>query len=221
MKKLNYLFGAALIAFAATMTSCNKDNAIAGDEQGPQLQALFTYDFAAAGAVEENPSNLNGSAANGQAFYAWEREDKANSLRKDYKGYTWAEGSVLPEECHVWRRSNRINGNIVPTGLNCPADNEVAINGLEAGNVVEIFFDATDAADDAKEIIWVAAIGEEGPINTATINGVEAISGETLIASGDKIFVNSVTEANNGTGYITVKVRKGMIISKVIISKAL
>ncbi|MBR6867660.1 MAG: hypothetical protein IKN02_05480 [Prevotella sp.] len=60
-------------------------------------------------------------AANGQAFYGWENPERNDSKRQDYKGYEWAEGSVLPEVCHVWRRSDRINGNVAGNGrLKCP-----------------------------------------------------------------------------------------------------
>lgn len=228
MKNLKFYSVAAAMLLSVAFVSCNKiDNpsqpVTPPEPQEPQYEAIYTYDFAAAGAAGENPGNLNGSAANGQKFNAWESESKTNSARQDYKGYTWAEGSVLPEVCHVWRRSDRINGNVVETGLKCPADREVAIDGLEAGYRVEITYDATEAADDAKEIIWVAAVstdeGSEGPLNTAKIAGEDAVSGVTPIASGAAIDVQTVTPAENGTGYITIKVRKNMVIQKVVISK--
>lgn len=230
MKKLNYLFGAALIAFAATMTSCsNSDNFVEIDDapEVPQAQfeALFTYDFAAAGAVEENPANFNGNQNNGQGFYGWESAEKTDSRRNDYKGYVWAEGSTLPEECHVYRRSDRINGNVIATGLKCPSDKEMAIDGLEPGYQVEIFYDATDAAEGSKDMIWATGDGtsdNDGVVRaTATIDGVEAVSGESVIPSGAKIVVRTVTPAVNGTGYFVFKVKKNMVISKIIISKPL
>ncbi len=60
---------------------------------------------------------------------------------------------------------------------------------------------------------------EEGARATATIDGVEAVSGETAIPSGAQIVVNSVTPAENGTGYIVFQVKKGMVISKIEIGK--
>ena len=54
---------------------------------------------------------------------------------------------------------------------------------------------------------------------TALIDGVEAVTGVTEIPSGAGILVKSVTPAVKGTGYIVFKVKKGMVISKVVISK--
>ena len=181
-------------------------------------EGAIVFDFEGAAYEGENPDNLNGSAANGQAFYGWEKADKTDSYRQDYKGYTWKEGSVLPEVCQVWRRQDRINGNVKDFGLYCPNDREMAIDGLEAGCKVIIAYDALDATN--KEMIWAIGTPAEGPRATATIAGVEAVSGETTIASGAEILVNSVTPAPNGTGYIVVKVMKGMYISQVIIIPA-
>ncbi len=225
MKKFNYLFSATAIAAAMLMTSCNKEDNPVTPAQ-PQYQALFTYDFAAAEAAGENPGNKNGSASNGQAFWGWEKADKTDSKRQDYKGYEWAEGSVLPEECHVWRRSDRINNNVKNGGLYCPGDKEMAVDGLEAGYVVEITYDNAEAADGSKDIIWAIGDGtsEGGPGSaraTATIDGVEAVTGVTPIASGAKIEVKSVTPADKGTGYIVFQVKKNMVIKKIVISKKL
>jgi len=190
-------------------------------------EGSIVYDFEAAANAGENPGNKNGSSANGQAFYGWEKSDRTDSKRQDYKGYEWAEGSVLPEVCHVWRRSDRINGNVANNGgLKCPSDKEMAIDGLTPGLAVTIIYDATGAADGSKELVWAIGDGssEGGPGSpraTATINGVEAVPGETTIASGDVIVVNSVTPADNGTGYIVFAVKKGMIIKKVIIESSI
>lgn len=228
MKKTNFVYASAIMmAFAFGVQSCTVEDNPAVPTPTPKpepvYEAVFTYDFAAVAVAGENPANKNGSAANGQAFFAWEAENKTNSKRQDYKGYEWAEGSVLPQECHVWRRSDRINNNIVEGGLNCPNNREMAIDGLEAGYRVEIVYDATAAADDAKEIIWAAAVDNTengtGPVNTAKIAGEDAVSGVTTIASGAAIDVQTVTPAENGTGYITFKVSKGMIIQKITISK--
>ncbi len=184
----------------------------------------IVYDFEAAADAGENPANKNGSAANGQAFYGWENPEKTDSKRQDYKGYEWAEGSVLPEVCHVWRRSDRINGNVAGNGgLKCPSNKEMAIDGLNPGDKVIIVYDAENATD--KEIIWAIGDGtsEGGPgavRATATIGGVEAVSGTTTIASGAEIIVNSVTPAENGTGYIVFQVKKGMIIQQIAVIKA-
>lgn len=180
-------------------------------------ETLFTYDFAAAAAVGENPGNFNGNQNNGQGFYGWEKADKTDSRRNDYKGYTWAEGSVLPADCHVYRRSDRINGNIKEGGLYCPNDREMAIDGLEPGYLVEIFYEGEG------NMMWAIGDGtsEEGGVvrATALINGAEAVTGETEFTSGAGILVKSVTPAVKGTGYIVFKVKKGMVITKVIISK--
>ena len=223
MKKFNYLCGAAFACAAMFMVSCSVHDDPVPNNDEPQYEVLFTYDFAAAAAAEENPVNKNGSASNGQAFWAWEKADKTDSKRQDYKGYEWAEGSVLPEECHVWRRSDRINNNVKDGGLACPNNREMVVDGLEVGYVVEIIYDNEAAADDAKSIIWAAAVNAEtGPRYTATINGAEAVSGETAIASGDKIEVTAIEPAENGTtGYIAFQIKKGMVIKSIVISKKL
>lgn len=223
MKKFNYLCGAAFACAAMFMVSCSVHDDPVPNNDEPQYEVLFTYDFAAAAAAEENPGNKNGSASNGQAFWAWEKADKTDSKRQDYKGYEWAEGSVLPEECHVWRRSDRINNNVKDGGLACPNNREMVVDGLEVGYVVEIIYDNEAAADDAKSIIWAAAVNAEtGPRYTATINGAEAVSGETAIASGDKIEVTAIEPAENGTtGYIAFQIKKGMVIKSIVISKKL
>lgn len=218
MKKISYLFGIALLAGA--MVSCTtNDNPV----DVPVWDTPITYDFAAAAAAGENPGNKNGSAANGQAFYGWESESKTDSKRQDYKGYEWAEGSVLPEECHVWRRSDRINNNVKNGGLYCPNNREMAIDGLDNGDIVQIYYDATNAADGAKEIVWAVAVDAEGNIHgtTATIGGAAAESGKTAIVSGQRIYINEIAKADNSeTGYIVFKVTKGMVITKVVINKA-
>jgi len=186
----------------------------------------LVYDFEAAAAAEENPDNFNGNQNNGQGFFGWEKADKTDSRRNDYKGYTNYKGTNLPEECHVWRRSDRINGNVKDGGLYCPSDKEMAIDGLVPGATVTIIYDATNAAEGSKELIWAMGDGstktdgvEAGTRTSAIINGVEAVSGETPIPSGTKIKVNPIIPAVKGSGYIVVKVWKKMVIKKVIIEK--
>ncbi len=187
-------------------------------------EGSIVYDFEAAANAAENPGNKNGSAANGQAFYGWEKSDRTDSKRQDYKGYEWAEGSVLPEVCHVWRRSDRINGNVAGNGgLQCPSDKEMAVDGLVAGDRVVIVYDATNAT--TKEMIWAIGDGtsEGGPGEvraTATIGGVEAVTGQTPIPSGALIQVNKVTPAENGSGYIVFKVFKDMVIKQIVVIPA-
>lgn len=379
MKKTYFMHASAIMmAFAFGMVSCeqSQDNPVPAEPTEPEVQyEEFTYDFAAAFEASENPGNKNGSAANGQAFYGWEKEDKIDSKRQDYKGYEWAEGSVLPQICNVWRRSDRINGNIKNGGLYCPNNREMAIDGLSEGSIVQIFYTsaikkvtqttdlkevpfgtwsawvggelttpsnpdwtvgestglpygdgsvirysdlsgysklivvATDGtprflfnrdvndgqwnadeaeshlieypkgddvwsakyftveeieggkryivdlaqmvkdkgyahlhaikganwtnctvtsmtlenevetpevADDVK-MLWAIGVTEEGPRATALIDGVEAVSGQTEIASGATITIKSVTPAENGTGYIVFRAIKGMVITKVVI----
>ena len=145
MKKTNFLYASAItMAFAFGMTSCeqSQDNPVPQPDPEPVfIEETFIYDFEAAFNAGENPGNKNGSASNGQSFYGWEKDDKTDSKRQDYKGYEWAEGSVLPEVCHVWRRSDRINGNIKNGGLYCPSDKEMAIDGLLEGALVQITYD--------------------------------------------------------------------------------
>ena len=165
MKKTNFLYASLMMAACTFgVQSCTVDDNPAPDPT--ILTEVFTYDFEAAFNASENPANKNGSAANGQAFYGWEGADKTDSKRQDYKGYEWAEGSVLPEVCHVWRRSDRINGNIKDGGLYCPSDREMAIDGLSTGSIVQITYDAPEKADQTslKDIPfggWSAWVGGE------------------------------------------------------------
>ena len=191
-----------------------------------EVKNPIVYDFEAAANAGENPDNKNGSAANGQQFYGWENDvDKKDKARQDYKGYEYAEGSKLPEVCHVWRRSDRINGNVSGNGgLKCPSNKEMAVDGLKPGNTVTIIYDATGAADDSKELVWAIGDGSSEslgePRAKAIINGAEAVPGTTTIKSGDVITVTKVTPAANGSGYIVFAVKKNMVIKKIIIDEA-
>ena len=72
-----------------------------------------------------------------------------------------------------------------------------------------------------EKLLWAIGSSEElGARAEAQIEGVDevVISGQTEIASDAKILVKSVTPAENGTGYIVVKVKKGMTIKKVVIT---
>ena len=178
------------------------------------VNATFTdtrviYDFAAAAAAEENPENLNF----GSAFYGWENEGKTYSKRQDYKGYTNYTGTNLPAECHVFRRSDRINGNIGNGGLKCPNQREMAINGLTAGQKVVIEYTGDgqmlyatgyDPANATAEPNTVAIVGD---------GNKAAISGTTTIASGTPIHIVSTDN-----GYFVFRVLKNMVITKITIS---
>ena len=191
-----------------------------------EVKYPIVYDFEAAANAGENPANKNGSAANGQKFYGWENNDaRKDEARQDYKGYEYAEGSKLPEVCHVWRRSDRINGNVAGNGgLKCPSNKEMAVDGLTEGLAVTIIYDATNAKDDSKEIVWAIGDGSSEslgePRAKAIINGAEAVPGTTTIKSGDVITVTKVTPAANGSGYIVFAVKKNMVIKKIIIDEA-
>ena len=114
--------------------------------------------------------------------------------------------------------------------INC----EAVITSSFHGSIFSIIFnkpcitiyDNSDAKDEAKSIIWAIGDGtsEGGPGSaraTATIDCVEAVTGVTPIASGAKIEIKSVTPADKGTGYIVFQVKKGMVITKIVISKKL
>ena len=187
-------------------------------------ETLFTYDFAAeqaliAGGLSK-PGNVGGNQNNGQGFFGWENAEKTDSKRNDYKAYKVVAGSQLPAECHMWRRADRYDQDASwanAGGLTCPNDREYAIDGLNAGYLVEIYYEGAD------EIVWAIGDGtsdNDGKVRaTALINGAEAVTGETTIPSGAGILVKSVTPAVKGTGYIVFKVKKNMVISKVVISK--
>jgi len=129
---------------------------------------------------------------------------------------------VLPKVCHVWRRSDRINGNVSNGGLQCPSDKQMAVDGLTEGLTVTIIYDATNATN--KEIVWAIGDGSSEllsePRAKAIINGAEAVPGTTTIKSGDVITVTKVTPAANGSGYIVFAVKKDMVIKKIIIDEA-
>ena len=201
----------------------------AGGEE-PQPVADIIYDFAAeqaliaAGTVEK-PGNFNGNQNNGQGFNAY-----SVKIRNDYKGYVKKEGSTLPETCNIWRRSDRFDQDAswnVAGGVNMPNNREFVIDGLTPGSKVVIEYDATNAAEGSKNIIWAVGennklgeavgAGEGIPVTTATIGGVEAVPGETAIASGAEILIKSVTPAVKGTGYMVIQVKKNMLISKISI----
>ena len=181
--------------------------------KAPAPVADIVYDFAAAAAAGENPENLNGGTANGAVFYGWESAEKTYSKRQDYKGYTNYTGTNLPAECHVWRRSDRINNNVADGGLKCPNQREMAINGLAAGKKVVIEYTGTgqmlyatgyDPANATAEPNTVAIVGD---------GNKAAISGTTAIPSGTPIHIVSTDK-----GYFVFRVLKGMVIQKITIS---
>ena len=206
----------ALLLVSAVQGAWARNTAQAAPRKATSEKVTFVYDFAAAAAKGENPANLNGSASNGTVFYIWETDTKTDSKRQDFKGYVWNEGSVLPQVCHVWRRSDRINGNIGDGGLKCPSDREMVIDGIYAGSTVTIEYDATNATD--KEMIWAVAITSDNKSRAlAKIGDVDAVSGVSTIPSGATITVVSVMTENDGPGYIAFKVKQGMIIQKITV----
>lgn len=226
MKKHFFLCGAAALLLAGMFTSCSKiDNAYSVEEQ--VFQAEVTYDFAAEqariAAGGAKPANVGGNQNNGQGFYGWEKEDKTDSRRNDYKGYKYGdEAGLLPATCQVWRRADRYDQDASwanAGGLTAPADREYAIDGLEAGSIVVI----TYQAEAGNECVWAIGDGSSeeglGARATATIDGVEAVSGQTVIPSGAQIVMNTVTPAVKGTGYLVFKVKKNTVISKIEIGK--
>ncbi len=234
MKKLSFFLSAAALMFAGVFTSCStEDNPTGPGTQEPPTTEVFkaeiTYDFAAEqariAAGGAKPTSVNGNQNNGQGFYGWEKSDKKDSKRNDYKAYKYGdEVGVLPIPCQVWRRSDRYDQDASwanAGGMTAPADREYAIDGLEAGSAVVITY---TPAKEGDQCIWAIGDGssdEGGTVRaTATIDGVEAVTGETAIPSGAIIKVNSVTPAVKGTGYIVFKVKKNTIISKIEIGKA-
>jgi hypothetical protein len=175
-----------MMVCAFGVQSCSVEDNPAGGSN-VKAPASYTYDFAAAAAAEENPSNLNGSEKSGQAFYGWENENKTDSKRQDYKGYKWAAGSVLPEVCHVWRRSDRINGNIKNGGLFCPSDKEMAIDGLKPTSTVQIFYTANPTAKKTslEEIAFNAWDGWVNANPIAAVNHAWVIDASTGQPYGD------------------------------------
>ena len=237
MKKLSLFASALALMLCGTFTSCSvEDNAVEGNGtvdpptkeiEVEEFVASLTYDFAAeqaliaAGTVEK-PGNVGGSEANGQAFFGWESDNKTDSKRQDYKGYSKKDGSTLPETCNIWRRSDRFDQDAswnTEGGVKMPNDRQFAIDGLEEGSIVVITYTSADES----QIVWAIGDGSSQKLETArataTIDGVEAVPGETAIPSGAIIAIKSVTPAANGTGYIVLQVKKNMVISKIEIGK--
>ena len=179
-------------------------------EAGGDEGSAIVYDFAAAQAAGETPlANLG----YGSPFYVWERADKADSRRQDFKGYKDYTGSNLPAECNVFRRSDRydqaaswVDGT---SGLTCPNDREMVINGIQAGSKITIEYTGES------EMLWASATGE-GHQTVAVVGDTKepAVSGETAIPSGTPIRI-----ASTECGYFGFKVKKGMVISKITIEE--
>ena len=185
MKKTNFLYASAfMVACSFGVLSCAyEDNPAPQPEPEPEpviVEEVTTYDFAA---IPDGTKlgNLGGSAANGQSFYGWEKADKTDSKRQDYKGYKLVEGVNLPEVCHVWVRSDRFDqdNSFKNGGLNIRNDREMAIDGLSAGSIVQITYDAPEKANQTslKDIPygnWSAWVGGEltNPWNPTWNEGV-------------------------------------------------
>ena len=121
--------------------------------------------------------------------------------------------------CHVWRRGDRINGNMTAAdaevkGLKCPSQKEMAINGLSAGSKVVIEYTGEgqmlyatgyDPANATAEPNTVAIVGD---------GNKAAISGTTAIPSGTPIHIVSTDN-----GYFVFRVLKNMVITKITISE--
>jgi hypothetical protein len=80
-----------------------------------------------------------------------------------------------------------------------------------------------ETAPVEQKAIWAIGDGSSESIDvraTATIDGIEAVTGQTEIPSGAVIDVKTVTPAVKGTGYIVFKVRKNMVVTKIVIDGA-
>ena len=102
-----------------------------------------------------------------------------------------------------------------------------AIKGANWANCTITSMTLETQAIYSDSIIWAIGDGtsSDGPgVDRATVEleGVDEIvvTGQTEIPSGAKILVKSVTPAVKGTGYIVFKVKKGMVITKIIIDDA-
>lgn len=170
----------------------------------PEEEEGDIYNFAAAAAAGENPENFNGGAA--QKFAFWDIKNEKNDARQDFKGYTNYTGANLPAECHVWRRSDRINGNVKDGGLQCPNDRVMVIDGLYNG--AEVTIEYTTA--DGKNIVYCPSTEQQ---NEVTINGEAAVTGVSEIASGAKVVMEKAWD-----GYFAFQVFKGMVITKIVVN---
>ena len=148
MKKTNFFYAAGLMMVCAFgVQSCTvEDNAVT-EAMNAQLKSApvsYNYDFANAGKQGVKINKQNGNQSNGQGFYAWEKADKTDSKRNDYKGYSCTDGADLwlPAVCHIWGREeiHKIDAN----GINITQDRQLAIDGLQAGSKVQIFYTAPE-----------------------------------------------------------------------------
>ena len=162
------------------------------------------YDFAAAAAAGENPENFNGGAEQKFAFY--DIANDKDDARQDFKGYANYEGTNLPAAGHVWRRTDRINGNVKDGGLQCPNNRIMVIDGLKNGAEVTIEY---NTAEDGKNIVFCPAKAQK---DEWTIDGNVPEIGVTEIPSGSKVVVTKAWD-----GYFAFQVYKGMVITKITV----
>ena len=194
MKKTNFLYASAfMVACSFGVLSCAyEDNPAPQPEPEPEpviVEEVTTYDFAA---IPDGTKlgNLGGSAANGQSFYGWEKADKTDSKRQDYKGYKLVEGVNLPEVCHVWVRSDRFDqdNSFKNGGLNIRNDREMAIDGLSAGSIVQITYDpgvkTETTQSDLKEVPFQSWDGWVNANPTGNANCDYAEYGQVVGAGG-------------------------------------
>lgn len=147
MKKTKFLYASAIMmACAFGMQSCSVEDNPA--ESIDSVKGPYVYDFAAVAEAGQNPVKFNGNNASGQGFPWWESAEDPDRDRNGYKGYKWEEGSLLPEVCHVWLFNNQINNNVTDGGLQVTQNScAVAIDGVQSGSTVKIFYTAPEKAD--------------------------------------------------------------------------
>lgn len=147
MKKTNLFYASAIMmACAFGMQSCSVEGNPSGSIDAAKQS--YVYDFAAVANAGQNPAKFNGNNGNGQGFPWWESAEDPDRDRNGYKGYKWEEGSLLPEVCHVFLFNNQINGNVKNGGLQVTQNTcAVAIDGVQAGSTVKIFYTAPEVVD--------------------------------------------------------------------------
>ena len=99
-----------------------------------------------------------------------------------------------------------------------------AIKGANWANCTVTGMTLETKAIYSDSMIWAVGDGSKNnggtPLSAALVDGVAAVSGETVVASGATIEVLSVAPYKKSSGHIVINGKKGMILTKVTIDDA-
>ncbi|MBP5258814.1 MAG: hypothetical protein J6Z41_08805, partial [Prevotella sp.] len=202
-----------------------------------QVKGLYDFagaakefdDLKTAGQTVMPIEKVSGSAANGTAFYIWEKAEKTDSYRQDFKGYGnyTGEGGFLPTNGDIWMRSGELHSKITNGGLQCDNNKNIVINNIKAGDKIIIeFLQEAPALDNhsitegeetppEKVLTWGVADGYGHRTHAVVGDATKsAVSGETTIASGEAIRI-----VDTECGYFSFIAPKGIVITMIKITE--